>query len=109
MYTSNNQLCVFISDQTQLTQIDSNITKINNIEDIFLSTDNNIVSYDKMILPTYFIKFYGGKILFMNIEDWLSNKDYLKSEQVYVVASPEELLNSNLPLSDLRKINIINP
>lgn len=108
MYTSNNQLCIFVSEENQLSFIDKAIIKISDISDIFLTSDNNIIDYDKAVLPTYFIRFYDGKILFMNIEDWLSYKDILRSQQIYVISTPEELMNSNLPLHDLKHIHVIN-
>ena len=108
MYTSNNQLCIFISEHNQLSKIDNAVANINDIDDIFLTSDSSIVYYDKAILPTYFIRFYDGKILFMCLEDWLSYKDNLRSQQIYVVADPEQLINANLSSHNLKNIHVIN-
>lgn len=108
MYTPDNQLGVFLSDQDQKQKINIAISRIPNIEDIFLLTDIDIIDYDKTILPSYYIRFYSGKILFMNIEDWLSYKDILCSKQIYLAITTEELVRANLSLQHLKNIEIIN-
>lgn len=79
---------------------------IENIEnekssDFFIFTDDiiNVINYDIAILPSIYMEFHKDIIIFMNVDDYLSYREKLISNSIYLFmqdGSVSEMINRQM-------------
>lgn len=72
--------------------------------DCHIFTDNQMIlgGEQRATLSPFYMPFYKGNLIFLNIQDFLSSKENIIASKVYLYASADELLDSNI---DKRSLN----
>jgi hypothetical protein len=59
------------------------------------------------MLPSFYMRFYKGSVIFTKLEDYLVNKDKLLSDNKFVITNPTELTQNGLSKKELSTENTI--
>jgi hypothetical protein len=106
-----NSLAIFVDSQEQLSFVEQirNCPQIKqqNYNDIFVVSDKDIWVKDFAKISSFYMGFTKTDLVFMNLEDFLLNKDIAPSNTVYVATTAQEVLSQQLELNDLKHIRII--
>jgi hypothetical protein len=77
--------------------------------DFHIFSNNEIFFYDPNIgsLPTYYIKFFQGHVIFCDIHDYLENYESLMYPS-YLVASASDLMKAGFTKTTLQNTTLLN-
>lgn len=106
MNTQNN-LGIWISGGDDLKKIDSVLSYYNQLDDVFLISDSEINNTEYAVIPSYYVTFEDIAFAFVGLDTWLSNKDSLRSQNITVFCSMNEILQSQLNKNSFNNIRII--
>jgi hypothetical protein len=76
----------------------------------FLIFSDDIASgllVDTAILSTFYTTFYPGKVIFLNVEDYLANKDNLLTNDYVLLLDFKDALEHKLDISLLKNTQIL--
>jgi hypothetical protein len=104
-----NTFAIFCNEQTDTLDILYNHILQKYFSDIFLVTDNTSISFKKhySILYSFYLRFYKGAVIFLNINDYLSNKLNVQDNQIYVVCEVKDLIDVGLDKNSLSGVKLI--
>lgn len=103
-------LAIFIGDQDSET-----LKNVNTIYDflkkeyddfVIITNENNGINYEHAIIPSIYLKFFRGDVVFMSISTYLCNQEIL-ANNIYVCASLEDFLSNNVPKNRLGNAKIL--
>lgn len=81
---------------------------LNNFTGIHIFTDEDIMTYmDMAYLSCFYMSFYTESILFLSLENFLSNQHSIMSNSIYLLTSKEELDSSYVIKKDLKDIRLL--
>ena len=107
MNTQHN-LGIWISNQTDLSKISDIISHIPNVEDVFVISDNEDLSTaNYAVISPFYITFTDITIAFVSVKDYLTNKDTLRSRNIFLFCRAAEILENNLDKKTLNNIKVI--
>jgi hypothetical protein len=99
-------LGIWISKVEHLNIIDFVLSKYNNIDDVFVISDNNIGICSYAVIPSYYTRFEDIEVVFLEIQDWLENKDDIRSENISLFCSTKQILESGLCKNNLKNVKV---
>lgn len=81
---------------------------LNNFTSIHIFTDEDITTYmDMAYLSCFYMSFYTESILFLNLENFLSNQHSIISNSVYLLTSKEELDSSYITKKSIKDVQLL--
>lgn len=106
----NNRFTIFTNDCSDKIDIIYDYLLQNNYYDICIVTENSALNIDKKyaILYSFYLKFYKGSIIFLDIKDYIDNQYLVDHLNKYVVCTPQEIIDSKLDKYSLKNVKIIN-
>ena len=107
MNTSKNRLGIWISKPEHLEKIDNIVSVYDQLDDVFLISDQDFNSYNYSIIPSYYIAFYDAKIAFLDLVDFIKNKNNIVSKDITLFCSNGEILESKIDNDFFKNIRII--
>lgn len=108
MNISNNSIGIWISTKEDIEKIPIIINYFkDSVRDIFLISDESIYTPDYAVISSFYINFYNGCVVFLSLDDLLSNKSNLRSEKIYLLSSSQDIINSSLDKTYFNNITII--
>lgn len=108
MNTQNNSIGIWISNPNDITKIPSILKHFININDIFIISDNTITSIEYGIISSFYVKFFDGVIAFTCIDDFISNKNNLRTQKIVLLTNSSEMLKSNMNQDFFKDVMVIN-
>jgi hypothetical protein len=104
---TQNRLGIWISKPEHLVKIDKVISNYSNLDDIFLISDNAI-SHDKYAtIPSYYMSFYDIMVAFIDLEDFVTNQNFIRSNNISLFCSSDEILQSKIDNRFFKNIKVI--
>jgi len=105
---TQTRLGIWISHPDHLNKIDSVIGEYNtDLDDIFLICDNALSNPKYSIISSYYINFNDIMIAFLDLEDFISNKNYVRSSDISLFCSSSEILQSKLDKSFFNNVRVV--
>jgi len=105
---TQTRLGIWISHPDHLNKIDSVIGEYNtDLDDIFLICDNALSNPKYPIISSYYINFNDIMIAFLDLEDFISNKNYVRSSDISLFCSSSEILQSKLDKSFFNNVRVV--
>lgn len=81
---------------------------LNSFTGIHIFTDEDIVTHmDMAYLSCFYMSFYTESILFLNLENFLSNQHTIISNSVYLLTSKEELDSNYVTKKSFKDIRLL--
>lgn len=102
-----NRLGIWISKQDQISHVDNILSKYNNLDDIFLISDLPSLQSKYAIIPSYYIAFQNIEIVFLNLQDLVANKNYIRSKNISLFCDPSDIVTSKLDRTFFQDIKVI--
>jgi hypothetical protein len=104
-------LAIFLSDDDfdKISQI-KNIYRFfkNEYGDIFIiSNENENIDKEYAVIPSIYLKFFRGDLVFSSIKSYFSNENVL-ANNIYVFASIKELLSNHIHKNRLNNVKILS-
>jgi hypothetical protein len=104
-----NTFAIFCNEQSDNLDILYNTILEKHMADIFIVTDDTTTSFKKhyAILYSFYLCFYKGIVVFLDIEDYLSNRLNIQDNQIYLVCSVENLLAKGIDRRSLNNVKLL--
>jgi len=104
----NKTLALFLNSQhVNKVTIVKNYLKDLYEDFVVFTNDNLILDKEHPILPSIYLKFFQGDVVFFSFDDLLEKNDILAKKK-YLVCSLEEVLRSKIPTRDLKETTLLN-
>jgi hypothetical protein len=104
-------LAIFIDDNNNIdNKLIQNIFSnfANDYKDFVIIADSSTnISNIFAIIPSIYLKFFRGDVVFMSISSYLYNEDIL-ANQIYVYASAHDLIENSVPKNRLNNVKILS-
>ena len=104
----NKTLALFLNSQNvnKVTIVKSCLKDF--YEDFVVFTNENLIlDKEHSILPSIYLKFFQGSVVFFSFDDLLEKNDILAKKK-YLVCSLEEILRSKIPTRELKDVTLLN-
>jgi|694.fasta_scaffold07784_10 hypothetical protein len=80
----------------------------NSYEDfVVISDENSLIKSTYAVIPSLYLKFFKGDVIFMSAATFLEKEDIL-ANKIYLCASINELLDNNICKSRLKNVTLID-
>jgi hypothetical protein len=73
---------------------------------IVFSNEHLILDKEYAVLPTIYLKFFKGDVVFFDPYDYLEKNDILANKK-YLAISSEDLLQSKVSVKDLKEVTLL--
>lgn len=95
------------NDKINIDYILDKITQDIKIDDVVIFSDLNNVSNIKhrAVLSSFYLKFFDGSVVFTNVDEYLTYKDQIIANEIFLVSDLQSLLSNNIDKSALVKRN----
>ena len=107
MNDHNKAFAIYINNNDSIEDIERirnfNITQ-SSYSDIFVCSDDNVVITNSFsLLPSFYLKFFQGSIIFTNIENYMEYKDVAKLAKSYIIVkSAQEMVDNSINKHNLK-------
>lgn len=97
----NKSFAIYINAENSIAEIE-NIRSFISIQypysDIFVCCDDNVNLVNSLsIVPSFYLKFFQGSIIFTSLDDYALYQDSVKLAKVYIIVkSAEDILNNDI-------------
>ena len=78
-----------------------------NIDDFLILCDTYDFHVEYAVLPTFYLYYYKGMVVFLNLEDYIAYKDKIISDNIIIRLSKQEVFESHIDRSVIKTCNII--
>jgi hypothetical protein len=80
----------------------------NEYDDIFvISNENENIDQEYAVVPSIYLKFFRGDLVFSSFKSYFSNEDVL-ANNIYVCASIKELVSNHIHKNRLNNVKILS-
>lgn len=99
------KIAILTNTRINIDYVVNSIKQKNHIDDIVIlsDADNTIGIKNYAILPSFYLKFFDGSVVFTDINDYMIYKDEVVSREMFLLSNLEELLQANIDRSMLAK------
>jgi hypothetical protein len=104
-----NTFAIFCNEQSDELDIVYRNLLQKYMADVFIVADNTTTSFNKYyaILYSFYLCFYKGVVIFLNIEDYLSNKNTVENNEIYLVCDVKDLIDAGIDKSLLNNVKLL--
>jgi hypothetical protein len=104
-----NTFAIFCNEQSDELDIVYNYIIQKYMGDIFIVSDDTTTSFKKhyAILYSFYLCFYKGTIIFLNIEDYLSNKINTENNEVYLICDVKDIIEAGIDKGSLNNVKLL--
>lgn len=78
-----------------------------NIDDFFVFCDSYDTHTEYAVLPSFYLYYYKGTVVFLNLEDYIAHKDKIISTNIIIRLSKQEVFESHIDRSVIKGCNIL--
>lgn len=104
---TQSRLGIWISRPEHLEKIDLVLSKYDNLDDVFLISDDAIYSDKYSVISSYYVSFNKIMIAFLDIEDFIYNKIHLRSNNISLFCNKSDILAAKLDKKFINNVRII--
>lgn len=108
---TQNKLAIWISNNKQIDKIEQVKQRLSEmdivIEDMFIVSNEDIVDSNYAKIDQFYINMQNIYIIYFTIEDLVSNRTSIKTDNIFLCASLEQIINSKLDKQFFDNIRII--
>jgi len=106
MHTQNN-LGIWVSSQKELEKVAKVLEHFKDLDDVFIISDAGIHSYEYAVIPSYYVTFQDIHMAFLNLEDFVCNKNNVRSNSIFLFCASSEIIESKLDKNIFNNVKVI--
>jgi hypothetical protein len=104
---TQTRLGIWISKPEHLDNIDLVLSHYKDIDDMFIISDESIYNSKYAIISSYYINFSDIMIAFLDLEDFVINKNHIRSSNISVFCKSSEIIQSKLDKSFFNNVRVV--
>jgi hypothetical protein len=109
MNIQNNRLGIWVSKPEHLEKVEKIISFYDQLDDVFLISDQDLAIYKYPIISSYYITFYNIKVAFLDLVDCVCvvNKNNIASKDITLFCKNSEILESKIDNNFFKNIRVV--
>lgn len=104
---TQTRLGIWISKPEHLDNIELVLSHYKDIDDMFIISDESIYNSKYAIISSYYINFTDIMIAFLDLEDFVVNKNHIRSSNISLFCKSSEVMQSKLDKSFFDNVRVV--